>query len=168
MGAEHRSIDPIDGLCITTFSCPNYCDSTGNKVSDVYIGLPALPLRVELTSRIACRPHTCVCKTTVNCPTTNSTRSGTQISNLWRTAEGSDRWACRWGWFCKDRGCYPASQKGIYSLYIMALPPACLVMSVVPDSDHKQVQRCEAKSAGHQSAAVGSLGDHQPLEGTLE
>ena len=22
-----------DGLCITTFSCPNYCDSTGNKVS---------------------------------------------------------------------------------------------------------------------------------------
>jgi len=21
-----------DGLCITTFSCPNYCDSTGNKV----------------------------------------------------------------------------------------------------------------------------------------
>ena len=22
-----------DGLCITTFSCPNYCDTTGNKVS---------------------------------------------------------------------------------------------------------------------------------------
>jgi serine/threonine-protein phosphatase 5 len=22
-----------DGLCITTFSCPNYCDSTGNQVS---------------------------------------------------------------------------------------------------------------------------------------
>jgi hypothetical protein len=22
-----------DGLCITTFSCPNYCDSTGNKAS---------------------------------------------------------------------------------------------------------------------------------------
>lgn len=21
-----------DGLCITVFSCPNYCDSTGNKV----------------------------------------------------------------------------------------------------------------------------------------
>lgn len=21
-----------DGLCITTFSCPNYCDTTGNKV----------------------------------------------------------------------------------------------------------------------------------------
>jgi hypothetical protein len=25
-----------DGLCITTFSCPNYCDTTGNKVSPLY------------------------------------------------------------------------------------------------------------------------------------
>lgn len=24
-----------DGLCITTFSCPNYCDSTGNKAAYV-------------------------------------------------------------------------------------------------------------------------------------
>jgi hypothetical protein len=25
-----------DGLCITTFSCPNYCDTTGNKVRPPY------------------------------------------------------------------------------------------------------------------------------------
>jgi serine/threonine-protein phosphatase 5 len=25
-----------DGLCITTFSCPNYCDTTGNKVSSLH------------------------------------------------------------------------------------------------------------------------------------
>lgn len=26
-----------DGLCITTFSCPNYCDTTGNQVSPFYL-----------------------------------------------------------------------------------------------------------------------------------
>lgn len=26
-----------DGLCITTFSCPNYCDTTGNQVSLFYL-----------------------------------------------------------------------------------------------------------------------------------
>lgn len=25
-----------DGLCITVFSCPNYCDSTGNKVHSFF------------------------------------------------------------------------------------------------------------------------------------
>jgi serine/threonine-protein phosphatase 5 len=33
------SVDPAaaDGLCITVFSCPNYCDSTGNRVSLVFL-----------------------------------------------------------------------------------------------------------------------------------
>lgn len=26
-----------DGLCITTFSCPNYCDTTGNKVCSIFV-----------------------------------------------------------------------------------------------------------------------------------
>lgn len=29
-----------DGLCITVFSCPNYCDSTGNKVGSGFSAHP--------------------------------------------------------------------------------------------------------------------------------
>lgn len=83
-----------DGLCITTFSCPNYCDSTGNKASprNIFHVLRVLSLCLSL---VVHRPPTSGCRTTVNCHTTNSTPYPTRISDRWRTAEGSRGWVCR-------------------------------------------------------------------------
>lgn len=83
-----------DGLCITTFSCPNYCDSTGNKVGS---GDELADIR-RRSSR---------CRRTASSRTTSSMRCRTRTSGRWPTALALAVWvsdlvfsvfSCIFGW----------------------------------------------------------------------
>lgn len=78
-----------DGLCITVFSCPNYCDSTGNKVHSflfVHVEWNTTDVRIN-------RLLTSECKRMEHYRTTNLTLCLIPMSSLWRTALVSARWA---------------------------------------------------------------------------
>jgi hypothetical protein len=67
-----------DGLCITTFSCPNYCDTTGNKVRPLcYLNFSRTILMIRL--------HMSECNLMVNCHIINSTLYPIQQLNRWLT-----------------------------------------------------------------------------------
>ena len=67
-----------DGLCITTFSCPNYCDTTGNKVCPPYhLNYSRMILMI--------RRHMFECNLMVNCHIINSTLYPIQLLNRWLT-----------------------------------------------------------------------------------
>jgi hypothetical protein len=71
-----------DGLCITTFSCPNYCDTTGNKVRPLcYLNFSRTILMIRL--------HMSECNLMVNCHIINSTLYPIQQLNRWLTRLGS-------------------------------------------------------------------------------
>jgi hypothetical protein len=65
-----------DGLCITTFSCPNYCDTTGNKARPLY--------SLDYSRAILMiRRHMFECNLTVNCHIINSTLYPIRQLNRW-------------------------------------------------------------------------------------
>jgi hypothetical protein len=71
-----------DGLCITTFSCPNYCDTTGNKVCPLYY------LNHSRTI-LTIRRHMSECNLMVNCHIINSTLYPIRQLNRWLTRPDS-------------------------------------------------------------------------------
>lgn len=79
-----------DGLCITVFSCPNYCDSTGNKVHSFFF---RTCFEWNTTDVGINRLLTSECKRMEHYRTTNLTLCLIPMSSLWRTALASARWA---------------------------------------------------------------------------
>jgi len=67
-----------DGLCITVFSCPNYCDNVGNK------GISSSRRRNKADRVSQLRIYGC--KPTERYRITNSTLCHIPISNRWHTA----------------------------------------------------------------------------------
>lgn len=102
-----------DGLCITVFSCPNYCDSTGNKVhSFLFVHVDWNTTDVGIN-----RLLTSECKRMEHYRTTNLTLCLIPMSSLWRTALASARWASKHHTMSKVR--FP-----IYLTFAYAFPIA--------------------------------------------